>query len=94
MQLGDNDGDERDPRGTVPMGMDPNEVTPDVAHALLAMPRSEGVHPDTGQTILPGIGLYSLLLKHGMIYVPLPDDGGVLAIGLNRAGALVDARRV
>ena len=63
VQLGDNDGDERDPRGTVPMGMDPNEVTPDVAHALLAMPRSEGVHPDTGQTILPGIGPLRLVAQ-------------------------------
>ena len=39
-----------------------------------------------------GIGLYGSWLKHGTVYVPLPDDEDVLAIGLNRAVALVDAR--
>ena len=93
VQLGENEGEERAPRGTVPMGMEPREITPEVARALLAMPRRVGVHPDTGKTILAGIGLYGSWLKHGAIYMPLPDDEDVLAIGLNRAVALVDARR-
>ena len=73
--------------------MEPREITQDVARAPLAMPRTVGVHPDTGKTILAGIGLYGSWLKHGSKYVPLPDDEDVLAIGLNRAVALVDARR-
>ena len=39
--------------------------------------------------IAPSIRVW---LKHGATYVPLPDDEDVLAVGLNRAGALVDAR--
>ncbi len=93
VQLGETDEDGRAPRGTVPGSMEPDEITPDVARALLAMPRTVGVHPDTGRTILAGIGLYGSWLKHGAQYVPLPDDEDVLAIGLNRAVALVDARR-
>ncbi len=92
VQLGDNDADGRAPRGTVPTGMKPDEITPEVARALLAMPRTIGVHPDTGKTILAGIGLYGSWLKHGAIYVSLPDDEDVLTIGLNRAVALVDTR--
>ena len=37
------------------------------------------------------IGLYGSRLKHGTVYLPLPEDEDVLAIGLNRAVALVDA---
>ena len=51
-----------------------------------------GVHPETGKTIRAGIGRYGAWLKHGATYVPLPDDEDVLAVGLNRAVALVDAR--
>lgn len=93
VQLGENDGDGRAPRGTVPASVEPHEITQHVARALLAMPRTVGVHPDTGKTILVGTGLYGSWLKHGAVYVPLPDDEDVLAIGLKRAVALVDAKR-
>ena len=93
VQLGEHDGTGRAARGTVPMGIEPDQITPELARALLAMPRRVGVHPDTGKTILAGIGRYGSWLKHGTIYVPLPDDEDVLAIGLNRAVALVDAKR-
>ena len=93
VQLGEDSGDEHARRGTVPMGMEPDEITPDVACALLAMPRTVGVHPDTGKTILAGTGLHGSWLKHGVVYVPLPDDEDVLTIGINRAVALVDTRR-
>ena len=93
VQLGENDKDGRAPRGTVPASMEPREITQDVARALLAMPRTVGVHPDTGKTTLAGIGLFGSWLKHGAQYVPLPDDEDVLAIGLNRAVTLADARR-
>ena len=93
VQLGDDDGDERAPRGTVPMGMEPDDITSEFARALLAMPRTVGVHPDTGKTILAGTGRYGSWLKRGTAYVPLQDDEDVLTIGLNRAVALVDAGR-
>lgn len=73
--------------------MAPHEITPDVARALLALPRTVGVYPDTGKTVLAGIGRYGAWLKHGTGYVALPDDEDVLATGLNRAVALVDAKR-
>ena len=43
-----------------------------------ALPCIGGVHPDTGRTILAGIGLYGPWLKHGANDVPLPDDKDVL----------------
>ena len=45
------------------------------------------------KTILAGIGLHGPWLKHDATYMPLPEDDNVLAIGLRRAAALVDAKR-
>ena len=65
---------------------------PGGARALLALPRAVGVHRDTGKTNLAGIGRYGPWLRHGATYLPLPDVD-VLYIGLNRAVALVHAKR-
>ena len=92
VQRGADVGEERAARASVPRGMDPHDVTADVARALLALPRTVGVHPVSGETILAGIGRYGAWLKHGPTYVSLPDDEDVLAIGLNRAVMLVDTK--
>ena len=90
VQLGEDGQDPRPARGTVPMGMEAHEITPEVARALLDLPRTVGVHPDTGKPILAGIGRYGPWLRHGAAYVALPEDEDVLTIGLNRAVMLVD----
>ena len=92
VQRGEAGKDAEAARGTVPMGMETHEITPEVARALLALPRTVGVHPETGRTILAGIGRYGPWLKHGAAYLPLSEDEDVLAIGLNRAVVLVDAQ--
>jgi topoisomerase IA-like protein len=38
--------DTRAMRGTMPMGMEPHDITPEVARALSALPCTVGVHPD------------------------------------------------
>ena len=35
--------------------MEADEITPEVARALLDLPRTVGVHPETGKTIIAGI---------------------------------------
>ena len=92
IQRGEDEGKTRALRRTVPASMEADEITPEVARALLALPRIVGVHPETGKTIRAGIGRYGAWLKHGATYVPLPDDEDALTVGLNRAVALVDAR--
>ena len=92
LQLGEDEGDERALRRTVPAAMEADEITPEVARALLDLPRTVGVHPETGKTIIAGIGRYGGWLKHGGRYVALPEDEDVLTVGLNRAVALVDAK--
>ena len=74
---------------SVPEGMNPGEITLDVARRLLALPREVGVNPASGETILAGIGRYGPWLKHGETFVSIPDDEDVLTIGLNRAVTLI-----
>ena len=90
VQRGEDGKDPEAARGTVPMGMEAHELTPEVARALLALPRTVGTHPETGKAILAGIGRYGPWLKHGATYLPLPEDEDVLTVGLNRAVMLVD----
>ena len=92
VQRGEDEGETRAARGTVPADMAADEITPEIARALLTLPRTVGTHPETGKRILAGIGRYGAWLKHGNDYTALPDDEEVLSVGLNRAVALVDAK--
>ena len=40
-----------------------DEITPEVARALLALPRTVGVHPQTGKAILAGIARYGAPIR-------------------------------
>ena len=72
--------------------MEADEITPEVAGPLLALPRTVRAQPRTGRTVLAGNGRYGAWLNHGATYVSLPDDEDVLTVGLNRAVVLVDTR--
>jgi DNA topoisomerase-1 len=66
-----------------------DQVTLDRALALLALPREVGRHPESGEPINAGIGRYGPYIRHGGTYCSLKGDDDVLAIGLNRAVALL-----
>ncbi len=72
-------------RGPLPKGLSPAAVTLDIALRLLALPRTLGNHPDSGETVQAGIGRYGPYLKHGRSYLSLPAGEDVLSIGMNRA---------
>ncbi|GAA0581939.1 type I DNA topoisomerase [Caenispirillum bisanense] len=85
VQLGEAEGKTKPKRASLPKGMDPADVTLDKALALLSLPREIGLHPETKQPILAGIGRFGPYLKHGDTYKSLGRDDDVLEIGLNRA---------
>ncbi|MEA1652041.1 type I DNA topoisomerase [Nitrospirillum sp. BR 11164] len=76
-------------RVSLPKAMNPQDVDLDIALRLLALPRSLGPHPETGQEITAGIGRFGPYLKHGDAYKNLTPDDDVLTIGLNRAVVLL-----
>ncbi len=89
VQLGEASDDEKPKRVSLPKDIEIDAVDLDLALRLLALPREVGAHPESGEMITAGIGRYGPYVKHGKIYKSLPGDDDVLAIGLNRAVALL-----
>jgi DNA topoisomerase-1 len=80
---------EKPQRVALPRGTTPDQVTLEMALALLSLPRQIGTHPDDGQPVVAGIGRFGPYLKHGPKFVSLPKDDDVLSIGLNRAVTVI-----
>jgi DNA topoisomerase I len=72
-------------RQSVPKDTKPEDVTLEIALKLLSLPRLVGTHPETGETILAGLGRFGPYLKHGEKYKSIPTTQDALEIGLNRA---------
>ncbi len=92
VQLGEETGEgkrkTKPKRASLIRGMDPDQLDLDQALKLLALPRELGIHPETGEPIVAGVGRYGPYVNMGDVYVSLKDDD-VLAIGCNRAIALL-----
>lgn len=89
IQLGESDNGNKPKRVAVPRSIKPADVDLETALGLLALPREIGRHPETGETIIAGIGRFGPYLKHGSSFVSLPADDDVLNVGLNRAVTLL-----
>lgn len=89
LQLGEGKEGEKPKRSSLPKGLAPADVDLETALKLLALPREIGRHPDDQEPILAGIGRYGPYVQHGRVYANLEDGDDVLAVGLNRAVALI-----
>ncbi|ARJ64642.1 DNA topoisomerase I [Magnetospirillum sp. ME-1] len=70
-------------------GLEPADVTLDIACRLLALPRLIGTHPETGKSISAGVGRFGPYVVHDGTYKSLAKDDDVLVIGMNRAMELL-----
>ncbi len=66
-------------------GMTEASVTLDEALRLLQLPRELGVHPDTGQSVLAGLGRFGPYVKHGDDFRSLESDEELFTVDLGRA---------
>jgi DNA topoisomerase-1 len=73
------------PRTSLPKGMEPEEVTLEVALKLLSMPYEVGKHPETGEPVKVGIGRYGPYVVHDGEYRSLKKDDDVLDVSLERS---------
>jgi DNA topoisomerase-1 len=89
VQLGEGNGEFKPKRVALPRSLKPAEIDLETALRLLALPRELGRHPETGDTIVAGIGRFGAYIKHGTTFKSLGADDDVLTIGLNRAVVLL-----
>ena len=89
VQLGEGNGEGKPKRVALPRSIKPADVALETALRLLALPRELGRHPETGETIVAGIGRFGAYIKHGSTFKSLGPDDDVLTIGLNRAVVLL-----
>jgi DNA topoisomerase-1 len=80
---------EKPKRASLLKGMQPEQVTLEVALGLLSLPRALGVHPQTGKPISAGVGRFGAYVRHGDEFRSLEASDDVLSITLERALALL-----
>ncbi len=91
VQLGDKTDENPKPKQTsLPKGVTPENVTLDMAVGLLALPRTLGLHPDTGKKIQASLGRFGPYVVHdqgkeGKDYRSLKAADNVLTVSLERA---------
>ena len=94
VQLGD-DEEKKPKRTSLPKGTEPKDVDLDLAVQLLNLPRTLGLHPETGNPIKANIGRYGPYVQHERTYASLkPAEGDdVLTVELDRALELIAQKR-
>ncbi len=81
---------EKPERASLLPGMDPTQLTLDVAVQLLSLPRSLGSDPKTGEEITAANGRYGPYVRRGKESRSVPPGQSVLTIRLDEASKLFD----
>jgi DNA topoisomerase-1 len=79
---------EKPKRSSLTNGLTESTVTLEDALRLLELPRDLGLHPDTQQPIVAGLGRFGPYVKHGDDFRSLGADDDLFSVGLDRALAL------
>ncbi len=85
VQLGEAEGKQKPKRASLPKGVQAEDVSLELALKLLALPRVIGIHPESKQEILAGLGRFGPYLLHDGKYARLKDAMEALEIGINHA---------
>jgi DNA topoisomerase-1 len=88
VQLGetpDKGSKEKPKRASLTGVMTESTVTLDEALKLLELPRELGAHPESGHTVVAGLGRYGPYVKHGDEYRSLDSDDALFTIDLEGA---------
>jgi DNA topoisomerase-1 len=91
VQLGetpDKGSKEKPKRSSLTGGQTESTVTLEEALKLLELPRELGVHPESGQPIVAGLGRFGPYVKHGDDYRSLAAEDDLFTADLARALAL------
>jgi DNA topoisomerase-1 len=86
VQLGQATDEEPKPkRASLPKGMNPADVSVEMALRWLSLPRTLGKHPEGGEEVRAGIGRFGPFVVHGNDFRSLEKTDDVYTVGLDRA---------
>jgi DNA topoisomerase I len=100
VRLGDeSEANPKPKRASLPKGVNPQDVTLEMAVNLLALPRLLGTHPDSGAKIQANLGRFGPYVVHdqgkeGKDYRSLKKEDDVLTVTLERALELLNEPKV
>ncbi len=94
VQLGEDDPNSKakPKRASLLKGMTPDDLTMEMALALLSLPRTLGEHPETSKPVQAGVGRFGPFVVHDGVYANLRAPDSVLDIELDRALELLAAK--
>jgi DNA topoisomerase-1 len=85
---------EKPKRSSITNGLTDTTVTLDEALQLLELPRELGLHPESNQPVVAGLGRFGPYVKHGDDYRSLTADDDLFNVGLERAlGLFAEPKR-
>jgi DNA topoisomerase-1 len=82
---------EKPRRSSLTSGLGESTVTLEEALQLLSLPRELGLHPESAQPIVAGLGRYGPYVKHGDDYRSLDSEDDLFTVDLAAALALLAA---
>ena len=82
LQLGEGEEGAKPKRVSLPPGVSPHDVNETMALALMALPKTIGQHPESGDSVDVGIGRYGPYVKHQRVYASIPKDTFILDVEL------------
>jgi DNA topoisomerase-1 len=80
-------------RTSLPKGITPENLTLEQAIALCDLPRTLGMHPETGKEIKAAIGRFGPYISHAGEFASLKSSDDVLTVGLQRALELLELKK-
>ena len=89
IQVGQQEGEDKPLRASIPKGISPKEIDLEKAKYLLTLPREIGTHPENGETITVSYGRYGGYLSCANKNASLEDNHEIFDIGINRAVSLL-----
>lgn len=86
VQLGDvSDENDKPKRASLPPGVDPTQVTIEMATELLSLPKTLGKHPVSAKEIKAGLGRFGPFVVHDGEYRSIPKGESIFTMTLDRA---------
>ncbi|WP_297473152.1 type I DNA topoisomerase [Ferrovum sp.] len=90
VQLGESgEAGKKPKRVSLPKGLLPAQVTPDIALKLIQLPRTLGIHPVTEKPVIVNIGRFGPYVQNETNFRSIPKTDSLFDITLERATALL-----